>query len=168
MFASVISQRLDRELLSISSGRTGRNWSTSPKCIVDAGVFFDRRCDCDCHGLCGWKIGSLSDASALCPPPSLHNSPAIMLPWCAMTSCPSQRCWDMWQLLWHFRKKSKQWPTSSNLFWKLSQYVVGNIGSKSIHTLTHHGQDWSRNRHASEQAHFQVSEGAGFHWDQLV
>lgn len=59
----------------------GRNWSTSPECVVDAGVLFDRRCDCDCHGLCGWQIGSLSAASELCPPPDTtphHTTPHLI------------------------------------------------------------------------------------------
>lgn len=57
--------RLEGELVSISGGHTGRNWSTSPEYVA---VPFDRRCDCDCHGSCGWQIGSLSASSALPPP----------------------------------------------------------------------------------------------------
>lgn len=68
--------RLEGELVSIRGGRTGRNWSTSPEYV---GVPFDRRCDCDCHGSCGWQIGSLSASSTPPPPPQrLHNTPTTM------------------------------------------------------------------------------------------
>lgn len=73
--------RQEGGLLSIRGGRTGRNWSTSPEYV---GVPFDWRCDCDCHGSCGWQIGSLSASSTPTPTPLAQHSNNHVT-WCTAT-----------------------------------------------------------------------------------
>lgn len=77
--------RLEGELVSIRGGRTHRNWSTSPEYV---GVPFDRRCDCDCHGSCGWQIGSLSASSTPPPPTPLAQHSNNHVTWCTATFLP--------------------------------------------------------------------------------
>lgn len=123
-----------------SSSRTGSNWSTSPECIVDAGVLFDRSCDCDCHGSCGWQIASLSAASALClPPPPFPPACTTVQQLCFHVNFPSPlcQCWvtKVWHLLWHFRKKNLvnrghlDQVTQTNMWLEikeLNQYTLGH------------------------------------------
>lgn len=139
MFAAVISQRPDGQT-DISNQRQGRpasNWSTAPECVRRWRAVWSPR-----WLWLSWLVGLTNWFSFCCfcivtpPTPTLHNSPAMVLPWRTMTFLPRpvdvrtprfDVCIDIWG---EISGKQHPLPPSTQLFWESNQHVLVNTRTK--------------------------------------